>query len=478
VTADCCRPNGKAITYGSLFTGIAGFDLGFDRAGLQGQWQVEKDKDCNRVLSRHYAGTQRGCLVEEVTPERFGRVDVICGGFPCQDLSVAGKRKGLAGERSGLWHQFHRIIAEFEPRGFVIENVPGLFSSNDGLDLLTVLRGLAELRYCLAWGVLDSQYRGVPQRRDRVFIVGSLGNGRCAEILFESESVRGDSAPSREAWERIADAVTTGVGKGSGPRNGNGTPINLQISATVSSKWAKGSGGPAGDECQNLIVHTLRGEGFDASEDGTGRATPIIAFTSKDHGADAERELSPTLRSMGHDKSHSNGGGQVAIACFDERSVTSPDNRQSCRPDRSQALNGSGDIAVAFEHNQNWMEMHEEHSPPLTNSHGGAPAVAFTLPGSSKTRRAGFETEIAGSVRTKAPGSIENSSTTVAVSRMMVRRLTPRECERLQGFPDDWTRWDAEGKEISDSARYRMLGNAVTVSVAEWIGERIVSHLN
>src|SRR5581483_12507885 len=195
------------MTYGSLFTGIGGFDLGNDRAGFECKWQVEKDKDCQRVLSRHWPNVKRGRLVEEVTLAEYERVDLICGGFPCQDLSVAGQRKGLAGERSGLWHEFHRIIGEFTPSWCVIENVPGLFSSNGGRDFLTVVRGLAELGYCVAWTVLDSQYAGVAQRRERVFIVGSLGNGSCAEVLFEPESVRGDSPPSRKAGKDVAGTI-------------------------------------------------------------------------------------------------------------------------------------------------------------------------------------------------------------------------------------------------------------------------------
>lgn len=415
MTADRC------LTYGSLFTGIGGFDLGFDRSGMRGIWQVERDKDCNRVLGKQWPSVQRGTDVCEVTRERFGAVDVICGGFPCQDVSVAGKRAGLAGARSGLWSEFHRIIEEFKPRLCVIENVPGLFSSHGGLDFLTIIRGLAKLGYCVAGAVLDSQYRGVAQRRDRVFIIGSLGNGSCAEILFEPESVRGDSAPSREARKEIAGTIG-GSSQSGGFRTTDLDNNGAFVVGAVSSKWAKGSGGPAGDECQNLVTHSLSAEGADASEYGTGRGTPLvcaplrqstyadnashesqlIAFSCKDYGADAGA-VSPTLRSMEFDRSHINGGGQLAVAF----------QCQGSNVGESGALRrGNGNVS------------------------GGVP---FLL----------------------SPG-------------MSVRRLTPRECERLQGFPDDWTRWDADGKEISDSARYRMLGNAVTVTQAEWIGGQLM----
>jgi DNA (cytosine-5)-methyltransferase 1 len=400
------------MRFASLFAGIGGFDLGFETAGMQCVAQVEIDKDCQRVLTKQWPNVKRFDDVSKI--EKLEPVDLICGGFPCQDLSVAGKRAGLAGERSGLWFEFLRIIKSNLPRFVVIENVPGLHSSDRGNDFAVIVRGLVELGYCVAWRVLDAQYFGVAQRRRRVFIVGSLGNGSCAQILFESEGVSGDSAPRREARERVANAVTTGTGKSSGPRNGNGEPMHL-------------------------ITHALRAEGADASEDGTGRGTPLvawpaevsppldgswadrmpgstnqewvsqkggrfvpapIAFSSKDHGADAG-EIAPTMRSQNFRDSHMNGGGQVAIA------------------------------------------FHENKSGQLS------------------------EAEVLG-LRSGASHNYQGIGGSFGV-----RRLTPRECERLQSFPDNWTLYDAEGKTISDSARYRMLGNAVAVNCAKWIGQRM-----
>lgn len=226
------------MKFGSLFSGIGGFDLGFEQAGLSCLWQVEIDKDCQRVLSKHWPEVKR---YEDVsTIGKLESVDVICGGFPCQDLSVAGKRAGLAGERSGLWFEFLRIIGINRPRWIVIENVPGLLSSwspvelppdavegrewdvEENSDFEVILTGLSELGYCLASRILDAQYDGVAQRRERVLIVGSLGDGSCAQILFESESVSWNPPTRAEAGQRVADAVTTGTGKSCGPRNGNG----------------------------------------------------------------------------------------------------------------------------------------------------------------------------------------------------------------------------------------------------------------
>ena len=178
------------MKFGSLFTGVGGFDLGFEQAGMKCEWQVEFDKNCQNILRKHWSETELFDDVRTVGKHNLKSVDVICGGFPCQDVSIAGKRAGLAGERSGLWSEFARIIDELEPNWVVIENVPGLLSSNRGRDFATVIRWLAERGYGVAWRILDSQYFGVAQRRRRVFIVGSFGSGSASEILFERENAQ------------------------------------------------------------------------------------------------------------------------------------------------------------------------------------------------------------------------------------------------------------------------------------------------
>src|SRR5579885_1262501 len=195
----------KMLMVGSLFSGIGGFDLGFERAGHKVIWQVEKDKFASEVLKARFPPVPRFADVRNCGRPNPAPADIICRGFPCQDLSVAGRREKLAGSRSSLWFEFLRIIRELQPRFAVIENVPGLLSSNDRRDFAVILGGLTEgipqipsrwlsagfirgRRYNAAWRVLDSQYFGVAQRRRRVFIVASLGDGRCADVLFEFES--------------------------------------------------------------------------------------------------------------------------------------------------------------------------------------------------------------------------------------------------------------------------------------------------
>ena len=190
----------------SLFSGIGGFDLAFERAGMECVTVCEIDKNAQEVLRRHFPKAELFDDVRKVGKETHERksIDLVCGGFPCQDVSIAGKRKGIAGERSGLWFEFARIIDELEPQWVVIENVPGLLSSNGGKDFAVIVQWLAKRGYGVTWRVLDAQYFGVPQRRRRVFIVGSFGNGSAAEVLFESESGTWDNPPRREAGKEVA----------------------------------------------------------------------------------------------------------------------------------------------------------------------------------------------------------------------------------------------------------------------------------
>jgi DNA (cytosine-5)-methyltransferase 1 len=255
----------QPLRYGSLFSGIGGFDIGLDRAGMECAWQVEIDDDARSVLVAKWPKATQHVDVREVGAHNLDSVDLICGGFPCQDLSVAGKRAGLDGERSGLWFHFRRVLAELKPSWCLIENVPGLLSgcgcelchittfrekrhermldigraraaiddprharrkpcecvacvagrrlrkAHSGRNAAIVLQGLVELGYRVAYRVLDSQYFGLAQRRERVFIVGHLGDGRAAEVLFEPESLRRNPAPSREAGARVAASLTSQV---------------------------------------------------------------------------------------------------------------------------------------------------------------------------------------------------------------------------------------------------------------------------
>lgn len=197
-------------TVGSLFTGIGGFDLGLERAGWEIKWQIEKDKFRRQILKRHWPDVE---LREDVESDTVGLepVDLICGGFPCQDVSLAGRRFGLAGRRSRLWFSFIRVVKEMGPPWVIIENVPGLLSSHEGRDFEIIIQGLAECGYGVAWRVLDSQYFGIPQHRRRIFIVGCSGKPCPPEILFECRGLFEHSPPEQKP-EGIAIAGALGEG--------------------------------------------------------------------------------------------------------------------------------------------------------------------------------------------------------------------------------------------------------------------------
>jgi DNA (cytosine-5)-methyltransferase 1 len=207
------------LTGVSLFAGIGGFDLAMQRQGVRVVASVEIDKNCNKVLAQHFPNTKQFNDITEVkgsdligagfTPDR----GIITGGFPCQDLSVAGKRAGLAGARSGLFWEAARIVEETQSNWFIIENVPGLLTSNSGADFGVVIGTMADLGYGVAWRVLDAQYFGVPQRRRRVFIVGKRdpNSTSAGEVLFKSQGSRGRASQKQSQQQEVAEHIAESI---------------------------------------------------------------------------------------------------------------------------------------------------------------------------------------------------------------------------------------------------------------------------
>lgn len=259
------------LTGVSLFAGVGGFDLAMERSGVDVVAAVEIDAKARAVLARHFPRTQLFNDVTEVTggqllaagfvPER----GIITGGFPCQDLSVAGRRAGLAGKRSGLFWEIVRLLDELHPRWCVLENVPGLLSSEGGRDMGTVVGALGELGYGWAYRVLDAQHFGVPQRRRRVFIVAGKRAGAAdltgpAQVLLEPEGVRGDSAPRDEAGAGIANAVTGRLGSG-GPDDNTAQGGHLVAVLTDERERESGLDSPPAPRCSESHRQSRRGPG-------------------------------------------------------------------------------------------------------------------------------------------------------------------------------------------------------------------------
>lgn len=190
----------KPKTVGSLFAGIGGFDLGFERAGWRTKWQVEIDPTSRAVLAARFPKAKRFEDVRKCGEKNLEKVDCITAGFPCQDFSAAGqrtKRRGLDGERSGLFWEALRIAREIRPTWLVFENVTGLLALNNGKDFVAIIRALAEGGYLGCWRVLNAQYFGVPQNRRRVFLVGGFGRIPPAEFIFDAAPV--EAIPSASA---------------------------------------------------------------------------------------------------------------------------------------------------------------------------------------------------------------------------------------------------------------------------------------
>lgn len=289
---------------GSLFSGAGGLDHGLHRAGLDHAFLCESDEWRRGVLSVRFPGVPIYDDVREVTSGHHGGgrhldgelggadaerarvslagadacVDLLCGGFPCQDVSVAGNRAGLAGERSGLFYEFARVAGALRPGWVLIENVPGLLSSNGGRDFGSVLGTMADLGYGLGWRVLDSRFFGVPQRRRRVFIVGALAVGdpraaaeRAGQVLAVGARCAGHPPAGGEARSGAAVASLSGLGTG-GPDDNDGQGGRL-VSYALNAKRGNRDDG----ESETFVTHALTSEGHDASEDGTGRGTPLVA---------------------------------------------------------------------------------------------------------------------------------------------------------------------------------------------------------
>lgn len=211
---------GPAIKVSSFFAGIGGFDLGFERAGMETVWQCEKKQFCRDILEQHWSWVPRAKDILEVEPHDIPTSAVWTGGFPCQDVSLArmGPRSGLRGRQSGLFYDFAELIAARRPALVVLENVAALLSSHNGRDFAIVLRTLAELGYGVAWRVLDSRYFNVPQSRTRVFVVGSLGGAaRAGSVLFEPECGDRNSEKGRSNGKKSVSPFAISVGD---PRKG------------------------------------------------------------------------------------------------------------------------------------------------------------------------------------------------------------------------------------------------------------------
>jgi DNA-cytosine methyltransferase len=447
----------------SLFAGIGGFDLAMERAGINVVATVEWDKHAQSVLARRFPNSKLYGDITGVTGEQLINAGfdpangIITGGFPCQDLSVAGRRAGLIGSRSGLFWEICRLLDETKAQNFILENVPGLLSSNEGRDMGTVIRALEERGYSLAWRVLDAQHFGVAQRRRRVFIIGHLGNNwrTPAEILAIAESSARYSEQSNTKRKEAARATAKSTGIFNESSFG-------QFRTENNSATLKASGGVLGGGSETLLIQPfvkIVRSGARA-EDGS---LPAEVW--------AERDTAPTLNVMDN-----NGDSHATVLNVDPTFFYAKSHQdvriQGDVINTLAATMGTGGGNTPMVHAiQNTVIGRKDTAGPQGKGYGNEEDPMFTLDTTSPHAVAFHltQTPTSGEVSPtmgSSPGGMGmmNNST--------VRRLTPTECERLQGFPDGWT----EGQ--ADSHRYKQLGNAVAVPVVEWIIQRFIQATN
>ena len=493
------------MNYLSLFSGMEAAHLAWSPLGWACVGVAEIEPAPRALLRARMPHVRNLGNVAEITDEdvrALGPIDVVIGGSPCQDLSVAGKRAGLAGARSSLFHEqlriFHAARALCSARWLVWEHVPGAFSSNKGRDFAVVVGALAGCDMpvprkgwgsegvalgdngLVEWSVLDAQWFGVAQRRRRVFAVLDTGDWASRPpVLLEPDRLRGDSAPRREAGEGAAVGTLGGTSPGGGWRFGADEAAAGQLIAGTLLANGKAAGSATqqdaesgllvpvafggGANCQATdvatalhahpggsrldfmtetfiadVAHTLRADGFDASEDGTGRGTPLVAVP------------------------------------FDTTQITSAANRCNPQPgDRCHPLTAGGHApAIAYRTAGDGCvyEEGDRTAPLTTGTDQSASIVAYT------TKLHNTASNNAGKVFLERSTCLHaNSPAPALLTATQVRRLTPRECERLQGAPDDWTLVPVgkRGTPMKDGPRYKMIGNSFAVTVITWIGQQI-----
>jgi len=370
------------MKYGSVCSGIEAASVAWHNLGWEPQWFSEIEQFPSEVLKHRFPDVPNlGDMTQLTQNPTFNEqsIDLLVGGTPCQSFSVAGLRKGLADPRGNLMLTFLALADAKKPKWIVWENVPGVLSSNGGRDFGTFLGALGELGYGFAYRVLDAQYFGVAQRRRRVFVVGYLGDWRvAAAVLFESESLQGNTKPSRKKREEVASDAQGSVGT-------TGIP---NVCPTIGCELAK--------QVNNQMI--MNAEAFF-------HVVNLQPIAFKVRGG-------------------CEGGGKGYLGQEEQAfTISATQDQQIAQP-----------IAVDV-YNQ-------------------------------KTTGDKF-----GVVREQ-----HGTNMNAVLHSMAIRRLTPKECERLQGFPDDWTKIPYRNKpadQCPDGPRYKACGNSMAVPVMRWIGQRI-----
>ena len=410
------------MRYVSVCSGIEAATVAWHSLGWAAAAYSEIDPFARALLAVHYPDVPCHGDFTTIRGDEYGPVDVLVGGTPCQDFSIAGLRAGIAGERGNLTLQFLQLVSRMEPRWIVWENVPGVLSSDNGRAFGAFLGGLAQLGYGFAYRVLDAQYFNLAQRRARVFVIGYLGDWRrAAAVLFERESLRGCAPPSRETGQAVGPTLTCRT------QGGGGLGTDADCDGGLIPSW------PA-QVVSTLNAHFGDKQGLEDQHALNGASMFVPHAFNWQSGGDARGlDLTETTSELSRQQTPA-----VAI-----------DLRNFAVDDVAHTMQSSGKVEAGVSLN-------------------AIPAVAFDLRG----REGGSQFE--GPHDTANLRAASGGSSRSYIADSAVRRLTPLECERLQGFPDNYTNIPWRGKNgAPDGRRYKALGNSMAVPVMRWIGQRI-----
>ena len=475
-------------TFGSLFAGVGGFDLGMESAGWDCQWQVEWDKHCQSVLRKHWPAVPKYFDIKDVDGSKLTPVDCIVFGSPCQDLSIAGKGGGLDGSRSNLFYEAMRVIKEMRnatsnefPKWTIWENVPGALSSNKGNDFARVIDEMANIgALAIEWHILDAQWFGVAQRRRRVFVLACYDPGtvaRCPEkILPVPQDSKGNIKQGRKKRKRITTKAKEGTDCAvlSGEAgHGKVTEPFVKVRRAQNTEdfetWSAGGVSPTlnafdnggesratvlvfqhgvmtrqGGGVSENVVPTLRAEHHNGDNFPHIAVPPIIVDGTRINDIRIyDDQIAPTLKHrMG------TGGGQVPLVGVEQPVLAYDGYNNAVSEDIYRTLrigiDSADHIAIPI---QGTIIGRSDTAGPQGKGFGDEDDPSYTLDTISQHG--------------------------VMTSDLILRRLTPLECERLMGFPDNHTKYGDDDKIIADTNRYKMCGNAVASPVAKWIAEKI-----
>jgi len=482
----------------SLFSGVGGFDMGLESAGMRTVYQCEIDKHCRSVLDRHWPSVPRWSDISTLTGDEIlshaPEIDVVAWGSPCQDLSVAGKRAGLDGKKSSLFHEGIRVINEIRkatngryPRISIWENVYGALTSNKGADFRVILAEMAEAGAIFSeWRVLDARFFGIPQRRRRVFIISVFDTAvaeRCADpILPIADSVRRHTETSSTQGQGTTTTTTDGI------RADGAWDIEQEVVGALQAHLSKQAS--ADDAAHGLLIPMRPVD------------DPLIIFENsyRDSVRISRNGITNTLPAqMGTGGLKTPMVAQPSSYATDDTTLafdTQFGSNANVTENVSPTLKASQQApSVAYGISGNAIGR-QDHNGPNGPSHTPEGGPMFTLtstdihavaqeeptvfqPGTMIRLNGGVWEGTVPTLRAEAKRGDNEPHIHIhdAEPSMAVRRLTPLECERLMGWPDDHTKYKAEGTEQADSHRYKQCGNGVASPVAQWIGEQIVTHL-